>query len=106
MPPPYRPVPGGVRIEIRVTPKAARNHFLGIGAEADGQHVLRVAVTAPASEGRANDSLLRFLAKEWDLPKSAIELVTGATGRRKALKIEGDPVRIVRLIADWTARHG
>jgi uncharacterized protein (TIGR00251 family) len=95
-----------VRVEVRVTPKAGRDHFLGIGAEPDGANVLRIAIAAPAAEGRANEALLRFLAKEWDVPKSALEFVTGATGRRKALKIEGDPVRIVRLIADWAARHG
>jgi len=94
-----------VRVEVRVTPKASRDHFLGIAAEPDGANVIRVAIAAPATEGHANDALLRYLAKEWGLPKRAIELVTGATGRRKALKIEGDPVRLVRLIADWTAKH-
>lgn len=105
MPPPYRPLSGGVRVEVRVTPKAGRDHFLGIGADPDGANVLRVAIAAPAAEGRANDALLRFLAKAWHVPKSAIELIAGATGRRKAIKVEGDPVRLVRTIADWTARH-
>lgn len=88
-----------------MTPKAGRNHFIGVGAEPDGTNVLRVAIAAPATEGQANNALLRFLAKEWGVPKSTISLIVGATGRRKAIKIEGDPVRLVRVIAEWTEKH-
>ena len=61
--------------------------------------VLRAHVAAPAVGGAANQSLLRLLADELDLPRRAVRIVAGATGRRKLVVVEGiDPEAV---IARW-----
>ncbi len=51
--------------------------------------MLRVRVTAPPVEGRANAALERLLASALDVPKSAVRVVSGARGREKTVVIEG-----------------
>lgn len=50
---------------------------------------LRVRVTAPPTGGAANEALLRLLAAELGLPRRAVRLVAGASGRRKLVAVEG-----------------
>ena len=64
---------------------------------ADG--VLRVHVAAPAVGGAANQSLLRLLADELGLPRRAVRIVAGATGRRKLVVVEGIDAETV--VARW-----
>lgn len=75
-------------ISLHVTPKSAKNQILGWTMDAEGRPVLKIKVAAPPEDGKANKALLTFLAKEWDIPKSKLELVSGATGRNKRLKIK------------------
>jgi hypothetical protein len=51
--------------------------------------VLRVRVTAPPVEGRANDALLRLLARALDVPVSRLRIVRGQTQRNKVVAVEG-----------------
>jgi uncharacterized protein (TIGR00251 family) len=78
------PVPGGVRIAIRLAPKAARDRIAGPHGEA-----LKVAVTAPPVEGRANAHLIRFLAKRLGVPKGAVRIVSGELARDKVVEVDG-----------------
>jgi hypothetical protein len=58
--------------------------------------VLRAHVAAPAISGAANQSLLRLLADELDVPRRSVRLVAGATGRQKLIVVDGvDPEAIV-----------
>lgn len=88
-------MPGGVRLAVRVTPKAARNAIAGIAPEADGGAVLKVSVTAVPEDGKATAAVIALLAKHWRLPKSDFSVITGATDRRKTLLIAGDPVALL-----------
>lgn len=72
------------RIRVRLTPRAARDAIVGWQ---DG--VLRVRVTAPPVEGRANAALERLLAGALGLPKSAVRVVAGAQSRDKTVAVEG-----------------
>ncbi len=54
---------------------------------ADGR--LRVRLAAPAHEGKANAELVRFLAAQLRVPRSAVSLVAGAGGRRKLVRVDG-----------------
>jgi len=72
------------RLSVRVTPKAARDRILGF----DGDTV-RIAVTAPPVEGRANDAVVKFLAKTLDLPASRFCVVRGHTQRNKVIAVDG-----------------
>jgi uncharacterized protein YggU (UPF0235/DUF167 family) len=97
----------GVRVFVRLTPKASRNAVQGRAPEADGGVVLKVAVTAVPENGKANQALVKLLAKEWKLPKSALTITAGATDRRKTLLIEhDDPAALLRHLTDRISDHG
>jgi uncharacterized protein len=98
-------VSDGLRLRVRLTPKARRSAIDGLAAEADGSVALKVAVTAVPEKGRANEALIDLLAKEWRLARSSITLESGATDRRKSLHLAGDPVALDALLTGWLARH-
>jgi uncharacterized protein len=81
----------GVRAAIRLTPRARADRIAGMAAAAGGGRVVRVSVTAPAEDGRANEALLRLLAREWRVPRRALAIVAGAASRQKTVHIKGDP---------------
>lgn len=96
---PLAVVAGGVRVFVRLTPRARREAIEGIVTEPDGRVALKVAVTAPPESGKANEALIALLGKSWRLPKRAFEIVGGATDRRKTLLVSGDPASLTALIA-------
>jgi hypothetical protein len=91
---PFERMREGVRVHIRLQPRARRERIEGVVTEADGRVALKVAVTAPPEDGKANAALVALLGKSWRLPKSAIEIVGGATDRRKTLLLRGDPASL------------
>ena len=109
MPPPKPPidaVAGGVRVCVRVTPKAARAGIAGVGVDAAGRGFLQVRVTAPAEGGRANAALLKLLAREWSVPRARLAIVAGAKHRLKSVRVAGDPsVLLDRLAHLIEERH-
>jgi uncharacterized protein (TIGR00251 family) len=78
----------GVRVALRVSPRASRNGIAGVAGGPDGPR-LKVAVTAAPEGGKANAAVLKLLAKAWRLPKSRLEVVTGAADRNKVVLIHG-----------------
>jgi len=104
-PPPYVAAPGGVKLFVRLTPKASRDKIDGPAPEADGGTVLKASVTAVPEDGKANAALIKMLAKEWRLPKSTFEIVAGATDRRKTLLISGDAAELAQCLDQWMARR-
>lgn len=98
---PLTPVADGVRVTVRLTPRARRNAVQGMAADAAGGTVLRVAVTAAPEGGRANAALVKLLAKEWRLPKTSIEVAAGATDRRKSLLVRGDAAALALQLGRW-----
>ena len=71
-------------VSVRVVPRASKE---GVAGEEGG--VVRIRLNAPPVEGKANDALVRFLAKAVGVPKSRITLVTGEKGRNKIVRIAG-----------------
>jgi hypothetical protein len=69
---------------VHVTPRSARDEVVGWQGEA-----LRVRLRAPPVEGQANQALRRLLASRLDIPPSSIELLSGASGRTKRLRVTG-----------------
>ncbi len=80
--------PDVVRFAIRLTPRGGADRVDGV---ADG--ALRVRVAAAPVDGAANDALIRLLASELHVPRDAIRVVTGFTGRRKLVEIATPGVR-------------
>jgi uncharacterized protein YggU (UPF0235/DUF167 family) len=67
---------------------------------ADGMLVLKVSVTAPPAEGRANEALTALLAKEWGLPRRDMDkLVGGGKSRNKLVHIAGEPQALLQRLA-------
>jgi uncharacterized protein (TIGR00251 family) len=77
-----REVPGGVTLAVRAQPGAKKTAITGVYGEGDAAQ-LKVAVQAPPVEGRANEALIGFLAKTFEIPKRSVELVRGELPRSK-----------------------
>ena len=74
----------GSVLSVIVVPRAARS---AIEQLADGS--IQVRVTAPPIDGAANVALLRFLAGVLDVPRSRLEIIGGASSRRKRITVSG-----------------
>ncbi len=82
-------------LSLRLTPKSSRDTIETIETLSDGRSVLKARVRAVPEDGKANDALLRTLAKALDVPVRSLSLSSGATGRTKVIRIEGAPEPIV-----------
>jgi len=101
---PWQPASGGgLRLAVRLTPKAGRNGVTGIKPTAAGGGELDVRVTAVPEKGRANAALIALLAKALQVPAGAITLVAGDTDRHKQLHIAGDAAALGRALQDLVA---
>jgi hypothetical protein len=100
---PFRACPDGVRIRLKVTPKAKRSQFGGLLDEPDGGKALKVSVTTAPEDGKANVAVIALLAKEWGVAKSAISVVSGATDRRKLVEIRGPSQELLARLQGWLA---
>ena len=96
---PFIAAADGVRLQIRQTPRGRANRIDGVIRSADGMPVLKVSVTAPPAEGRANEALTVLLAKEWGLPRRDLTLVAGGKSRNKIIHIAGEPRALRRRLA-------
>lgn len=82
--PPIRDIEGGIRLTIRVQPRASRTEVAGLQGEA-----VRIRLAAPPVDGTANEELIRFLSKLLKVPQSAIALIRGKTARQKVVEVRG-----------------
>ena len=88
----------GVRVAVRLTPRGRADRLEGIARLADGAAVLKVSVTAPPAEQRANDALLRLLAKEWGMPRRDLAIVGGQKSRSKIVRVAGETSGLLRQL--------
>jgi uncharacterized protein (TIGR00251 family) len=77
-------IPDGIRIQVKVQPRASRNEIAGITGD-----YLRVRLTAPPVEGEANKLLLKVLAEVFHCSPGRLRLIHGVTGRLKLVEITG-----------------
>ena len=75
---------GVVRFLVRVQPRASRDALSG---EIEG--ALKVRLTAPPVDDRANEALRRFMATELNIPISAVKIAGGERSRTKRIEIRG-----------------
>ena len=83
------------RIAVRLTPRASRDEIVGFDGEG-ADAALRVRVTAPPVEGRANVALTRLLAKRLGVARGAVRVVAGQRSRRKVVAVDGLGIDEVR----------
>jgi uncharacterized protein len=87
--------PKGCTIAVRVQPGAKKTQIAGIYGEGE-QAALKIALAAPAAEGRANVALIAFMAATLGIPKSFIEILSGEIARNKVLLLHGGSPAEVR----------
>ena len=85
----------GVRVAVRLSPRASSNRLLGVVATAEGGRAVKASVTAPAQDGQANEALLQLLARTWRLPRRDLSIVVGAASRKKIVHVAGDPDELI-----------
>ena len=73
-----------ITFTVRVTPRASRDAI-----EGEYQGALKVRLTAPPLDGRANEALRRLLAESLNVPVSAVRIVAGEKGRTKRVAVAG-----------------
>ncbi len=78
------PLPDGVRLRIRVQPRASRTELAGLHGDA-----LKIRLSAPPVDGAANDALIRFLADALGVPRAAVEVAAGHASRSKTVRVTG-----------------
>lgn len=82
--------PDGTSFRVRLTPKGGRDALEGWAKASDGSEHLKARVRAAPEDGKANAALLALLAKELDVAKSALALVSGEKARLKTVRVAGD----------------
>jgi len=73
--------------QLRLTPRGGRDAIEGWIRGAGDSEYLKVRVSAPPEDGKANAALIALLAKAFAMPKSAIRIVRGETARIKTIAI-------------------
>ena len=85
-----------MRLRIRVKPGA---HADSVSKEPDGS--LRVSVRARAQEGKANEAVVKAVAKFLRVPKSRVSIVSGLSSRTKVLEVPGSESSGLPFLIGW-----
>ena len=76
--------PSGTTFAVKVHPRAKKNAITGEVGD-----VLKVALTAPPVDGKANDACVEFFAKLLKVPRSSVTIAAGETSRNKVIRVAG-----------------
>ena len=96
----------GLRVRVRVTPKARTARIEGFTRDVQGRTQLEIAVTAAPEDGKANAAVVALLAREWRLAKSTLAVASGAGHRNKVISIAGDGKALMASLLGWSAGRG
>jgi hypothetical protein len=102
---PFKSTKGGVAIAVRLRPGAFANRIDGIENSADGHRRLCLRVTAVPEKGKANQAMIKLLAKVWHVPRSSLTVVAGAKERNKTLLLqsnEGNGATDIEMLISWS----
>jgi uncharacterized protein (TIGR00251 family) len=88
---PVHDTAAGATFAVRVHPRARKNAITGELGEA-----LKVSITAPPVEGRANEACMEFLANLLKVPRSSITIASGQSSRNKVVRVAGLSAEEVR----------
>jgi len=78
----------GVVLEVVLSPRSSQEKILGLY-----NNRLKVCVTAPPVDGKANGALCKFLAKKLKVPAGQVSVIRGMTSREKSIEILGISVK-------------
>ncbi len=88
---PIRESAGTVTFQVKVHPRARKDALTGIHGDA-----LKLSLTAPPVEGRANEAVVEFFAGLLRLPRSSITIAAGQTSRNKVVRISGITAAVLK----------
>ena len=91
---------GAVMMAVRVQPRASRNAI-----EGEWQGALKVCLTAPPVDGKANAALCVFLAEQLNIPRSAVRILSGEHSRTKRVEIRGVTATRIQSLSENEAEH-
>jgi uncharacterized protein len=86
---------GAVSFAVRVQPRASRDEIAG-----EWQDALKIRLTAPPVDDRANEALRRLLAARLKVPLSAVRIAAGERSRTKRVEIQGVTATQILALAD------
>ena len=78
-----------IRFAVRLTPRGGRGALAGWEQGADGNRYLKARVSAAPEAGKANEALVRLIAKTLHIRSSKVQIVSGATSRMKIVEVQG-----------------
>ncbi len=81
---PIRDSDSGATFAVKVQPRAHKNAITGAVGEA-----LKIALTAPPVEGKANDACIEFLAELLNVPRGSVTIIGGHSSRNKVVRVTG-----------------
>ena len=81
---PIHDTPAGATFQVKVHPRARKNVITGVVGDA-----LKLALTAPPVEGRANEACIAFLAGVLNVPRSSVTIAAGEGSRNKVIRVAG-----------------
>ncbi len=84
---------GAVSLAVRVQPRASRDEIVG-----EYQDALKIRLTAPPVDNRANEALRKLLASRLNVPMTAVRIAAGGRGRRKSVEVRGVSVAMFRAL--------
>ena len=74
----------GITFAVKVHPRARKNAITGVVGDA-----IKLALTAPPVEGKANQAVIEFFAELFAIPRSSVTIASGETSRNKVIRIAG-----------------
>ena len=92
-------VESGIILNLHIQPRASKNEICGVHDNA-----IKIKLTSPPVDGAANKMCREFLADRLNVPKSAVEIISGETSRYKRIRITtGDPDQLQQTICKLLA---
>jgi uncharacterized protein YggU (UPF0235/DUF167 family) len=102
---PWRAEPDGIRLQVRATPKSARDSVDGLIETPQGR-ALAVKVRAVADKGEANRAVALTVAEWLGVAKSSVTVAAGGKSRIKTLLVAGEPDKLAQLLQARLVRFG
>ena len=81
---PIHDTPAGATFQVKVHPRARKNAITGTVGDA-----LKLALTAPPVQGKANQAVIEFFSDLFQIPRSSVTIASGETSRNKVIRIAG-----------------
>jgi uncharacterized protein (TIGR00251 family) len=98
---PYATTPQGLRLAIKVAPRAPRTELTGIVADAQERPVLAIRIKAPPIDAAANAELITFLAQALGVKKADVKIQSGESGVFKLVSVRGDGDALAARARTW-----